>query len=188
MECFLSVLLERLDGPRRLHTKCYVIYSMHVVSSVGCVGPKGVVSSICASVLFSSGTCDLFWEVIFAERFCILTSWLVDIRSVGIGWFRSVICGWFFVTHAFAMRPCPCPWNPSAAICRPQRPASSRGRGPTAITLASLCQKHSSQCCSDAYVLIFRCADLLHHPLDLTLVAICRSYIQVVFITYRDYF
>ena len=92
MSCFLSVLPERSVGPRSSHTQCHVIYVGHVVSSVGCVGPKWVVSSICASVLFSSGTCDLFWEVILAQGFFILTSWLVDIRSVGIGRFRSGLC------------------------------------------------------------------------------------------------
>ena len=130
----------------------------------------------------------LLWEAFFAESFCILRFWLVDITSVGIGWFRIVICGWVFVTHAFAMRPCPCPWNPSAATCRPQRPASSSGRGPTAVTLATLFEKHGSHCCSDAYVLIFRCMDLLHHSLDLILVAVCRCYVQVVLMTYRDDF
>ena len=139
MSCFFSIIPERSVGPRSSHTQYHVIYVGLVVSSVGLVGPKWVVSSICASVLFSSGTFGLFWGVIFAERFFILTSWLVDIRSVGIGRFRSVICGCFFVTHAFAMRPCPCPWNLSAAICRTRRPASSRGRGPTPLTLASPC-------------------------------------------------
>ena len=72
MSCFFSVLPERSVGPRSSHTQCHVIYVGHVVISVGRVGPKWVVSSICASVLFSSGRCDLFWEVIFAERFFIL--------------------------------------------------------------------------------------------------------------------
>ena len=73
MSCVLSVLPQLSNGPRRPHTKSYVIYSWHVGSSVGCVGLRGVASLICAYVLFSNGTCHLFREVISADRFCMFT-------------------------------------------------------------------------------------------------------------------
>ena len=87
--------------------------------------------------------------------FACSPSWLVDIRSVGIRRFRSVICGWFFVTHAFAMRPCPCPWNLSVAIRRPDRLDLSSGRSSTQSPRRLYDKKSSSQWCSDAYVLTF---------------------------------
>ena len=87
--------------------------------------------------------------------FACSPSWLVDIRSVGIRGFRNVICGWFFVTHAFTMRPCPCPWNLSDAIRRPDQLELSSGRSSTQSPRRLYDKKSSSQWCSDAYVLTF---------------------------------
>ena len=64
VSCFFLRLLTASVGPVSSQIQCNVIYVGHVVISVGCVGPKRVLSSIGATVLLSSVRSDLSSKVI----------------------------------------------------------------------------------------------------------------------------
>ena len=72
-----------------------------------CGAEKGRVFDLRVCVVFLQTRVIWLGKSFSLQGFICSLSWLVDIRSVGIGRFRSVICEWFFFTHAFAMPPCP---------------------------------------------------------------------------------